>query len=71
MPEAQRDRFLFNVIVNYPSRDEEGEIIDRTTSTMFAKPEPVVSGAEIIECQQTVRLVPLPEHLHPRIRRRN
>ena len=63
LPEAQRDRFLFNVIVDYPSRDEEGEIIDRTTSTMSAKPEPVVSGAEIIECQQTVRLVPLPEHV--------
>ena len=63
LPEAQRDRFLFNVIVDYPSRDEEGEIIDRTTSTMSAKPQPVVSGAEIIEYQQTVRLVPLPEHV--------
>ena len=63
LPEAQRDRFLFNVIVDYPSRDEEGEIIDRTTSTMSAKPEPVVSGPEIIECQQTVRLVPLPDHV--------
>ncbi len=63
LPEAQRDRFLFNVVVDYPSRDEEGEIIDRTTSTRFAKPEPVVTGAEIIEMQQTVRLVPLPEHV--------
>ena len=63
LPEAQRDRFLFNVVVGYPSREEEGEIIDRTTSTISAKPMPVVSGAEIIECQQTVRLVPLPEHV--------
>ena len=63
LPEAQRDRFLFNVVVGYPSREEEGEIIDRTTSTISAKPQPVVSGAEIIECQQTVRLVPLPEHV--------
>lgn len=63
LPEAQRDRFLFNVIVDYPTRDEEGEIIDRTTSTMSAKPEPVVSGKDIIECQQTVRLVPLPDHV--------
>ena len=30
--EAQRDRFLFHVVVNYPSRDQEGEIVDRTTS---------------------------------------
>lgn len=63
LPEAQRDRFLFNVVVDYPSRDEEGEIIDRTTSTMSAKVEHVVSGAEIIEYQQTVRLVPLPDHV--------
>jgi len=63
LPEAQRDRFLFNVIVDYPSRDQEGDIIDRTTSTASAEPEPVVSGPEIIECQETVRLVPLPEHV--------
>lgn len=63
LPEAQRDRFLFNVVVDYPDRDEEGEIIDRTTSTITAQLEPVVSGQEIIECQDTVRLVPLPEHV--------
>ncbi|MEO8497195.1 MAG: MoxR family ATPase [Planctomycetota bacterium] len=63
LPEAQRDRFLFNVIVDYPSRDQESEIIDRTTSTMSAEISHVVSGAEIIECQGTVRLVPLPEHV--------
>ncbi|MEC9092542.1 MAG: MoxR family ATPase [Planctomycetota bacterium] len=63
LPEAQRDRFLFNVIVNYPSRDQEGEIIDRTTSTVSAEVEAVVSGEEIIQCQETVRLVPLPDHV--------
>jgi MoxR-like ATPase len=63
LPEAQRDRFLFNVVVDYPSRDHEAEIIDRTTSTMSADLEAVVTGAEIIECQQTVRLVPLPDHV--------
>jgi MoxR-like ATPase len=63
LPEAQRDRFLFNVIVDYPSRDEEAQIIDRTTSTQSATPAPVVSGPEILECQATVRLVPLPAHV--------
>ncbi|MCB9941808.1 MAG: MoxR family ATPase [Planctomycetaceae bacterium] len=63
LPEAQRDRFLFNVIVDYPSRDQESEIIDRTTSTLSAEITPVVTGQEIIECQATVRLVPLPEHV--------
>ncbi|MBT5020276.1 MoxR family ATPase [bacterium] len=63
LPEAQRDRFLFNVVVDYPDRDQESEIIDRTTSTLNSKIEPVVTGEEIIECQGTVRLVPLPEHV--------
>ena len=63
LPEAQRDRFLFNVIVEYPSREHESEIIDRTTSTTSSKIAPVVSGNEIIECQETVRRVPLPNHV--------
>jgi MoxR-like ATPase len=63
LPEAQRDRFLFNVIVDYPSRDQESEIIDRTTSTVSEEITAVVSGQEILECQGTVRLVPLPEHV--------
>ena len=63
LPEAQRDRFLFNVVVDYPGREEEAEIIDRTTSTRTAEPEPVVTGAEIVESQDTVRRVPLPEHV--------
>jgi MoxR-like ATPase len=62
LPEAQRDRFLFQVTVNYPSRDQESDIIDRTTSDMSSKVEAVVTGAEIIEFQSVVRRVPLPEH---------
>ncbi len=62
LPEAQRDRFLFQVIVDYPTRDQEGEIIDRTTTAFNAKPEPVVSGEELVAFQHTVRLVPLPDH---------
>ena len=63
LPEAQRDRFLFHVVVEYPNRDEEGEIIDRTTGTYSTKLEPVVTGAEIIAFQETVRAVPLPDHV--------
>jgi MoxR-like ATPase len=63
LPEAQRDRFLFQVLVDYPSRDEEGDIIDRTTSTFQAKLEPVVTGEEILAFQQVVRTVPLPDHV--------
>ena len=63
LPEAQRDRFLFNVIVDYPDRDQESEIIDRTTSKFEAHLQPVVSGDQIVRCQETVRMVPLPEHV--------
>ncbi|MFK8113838.1 MAG: AAA family ATPase [Rubripirellula sp.] len=63
LPEAQRDRFLFHVVVDYPSREQEGEIVDRTTSTFNAAVDAVVSGDEIIQFQRTVRRVPLPPHV--------
>ncbi len=63
LPEAQRDRFLFHVVVDYPSRDQESEIVDRTTSTFNAAVKAVVHGDEIIQFQRTVRRVPLPPHV--------
>ncbi len=60
LPEAQRDRFLFQVVVDYPTFDQESEIIDRTTTNYSNKIEPVLGGQEILDFQQTVRLVPLP-----------
>ncbi|MDH3584562.1 MAG: MoxR family ATPase [Phycisphaerae bacterium] len=63
LPEAQRDRFLFHVVVQYPDRDEEREIIRRTTTTFESHLEPVISGEEIIACQHTVRRVPVPDHV--------
>ncbi len=63
LPEAQRDRFLFHVAVDYPTREQEREIVARTTSTFEEKLEPVIDGATIIECQETVRRVPVPDHV--------
>ncbi len=63
LPEAQRDRFLFHVKVNYPSRDEERQIIARTTSTFRADLAAVLTGPQIMECQDTVRRVPVPDHV--------
>ncbi len=63
LPEAQRDRFLFHVVVNYPSRDQESEIVDRTTSTFVSEVEAVVNGQQIQQFQETVRRVPLPPHV--------
>ena len=58
LPEAQRDRFLFQVSVDYPTRDQEADIIDRTTNDVQASLQPVVSGEEIIQFQSVVRRVP-------------
>lgn len=63
LPEAQRDRFIFLVKVEYPSREEEREIVARTTGTFSVKINPVLSGAQIMELQKTVRKVPVPDHV--------
>lgn len=63
LPEAQLDRFLFNIIVDYPTSEEEREIIRRVTSPNSAKVSPLMSGAEIIELQQIVKRVPVGDHV--------
>ncbi len=63
LPEAQRDRFLFHVKVTYPQREQEREIVTRTTSAFESKLEPVITGPEIIACQTLVRRVPVPDHV--------
>ncbi len=67
LPEAQRDRFLFQVSVDYPSRDQESDIIDRTTSGYQSKLQPVIRGEEIVAFQALVRRVPLAEHVKNRV----
>jgi MoxR-like ATPase len=63
LPEAQQDRFMFKVLVGYPSFDEEFEVARRTTGTMSGQIEPVLTGAEILELQRMVRAVPISDHL--------
>ncbi|MDB6039560.1 MAG: moxR, partial [Verrucomicrobiales bacterium] len=55
--------FMFHVRVDYPTRDDEREIIERTTGAFDVKLQPVISGVDIIECQQIVRKVPVPRHV--------
>jgi len=59
LPEAQLDRFMFNVRVEYPSGDEELEIMKLTTSTSTPKLDKVLDAKAIIELQDTVRRVPI------------
>ena len=58
LPEAQLDRFMFELPIGYPSKDEENEIAMRTTSEQDPRIRPVVSAAELIELQRLVRRVP-------------
>ncbi len=63
LPEAQLDRFMFMIKVDYPSEEEEFEIMKAYTGTESAKPEPVLSGEEIIGIQRAVRSVPVADHV--------
>jgi MoxR-like ATPase len=62
LPEAQLDRFMFLVRVHYPTEEEELDIVDRTTRPAAPDVAAVLSGSEILELQEAVRRVPVPDH---------
>ena len=64
LPEAQLDRFMFMVKVGYPTREEEIDIMRRTTSAYSASLEPVFTGQELLGLQEIVRKVPLGDHVY-------
>jgi MoxR-like ATPase len=59
LPEAQLDRFMFNIPVTYPSPDEEVAIVKNTTTNLVAEVKPVLSAAEVQRLQELVRGVPV------------
>ena len=63
LPEAQLDRFMFNIVVDYPSPDEEKLIVEMTTSAREPKLETVITGKQILEVQELVRRVPVPDRV--------
>jgi len=63
LPEAQLDRFMFMVQVDYPSRDEERLIVKTTTMDVKGEPESVLSGADVLALQRVVRKIPVSQHL--------
>ncbi len=63
LPEAQLDRFLFNVLISYPTESEEVEIVRRTTTRDEAEPEPVLTGEDVIRVQELVREAPVADHV--------
>ena len=62
LPEAQLDRFIFELWIDYPSDREEEDIVRATTSVAQATVSQVVDAEQIIELQQLVRRVPVADH---------
>jgi MoxR-like ATPase len=59
LPEAQQDRFMFNIQVDYPDEEEEFRIVEMTTTTHQPQVERVLSATDILEMQDLVRKVPV------------
>jgi MoxR-like ATPase len=63
LPEAQQDRFMFNIWVDYPEENEEEQIVESTTSGELKEPDCVLSREEVLQLQDVVRKVPVSEHV--------
>jgi MoxR-like ATPase len=63
LPEAQLDRFMFNIWVDYPQPHEEEEILRSTTGGARIEPQPVLSQADVLHLQAVVRKVPVSDHV--------
>ena len=64
LPEAQLDRFMFNLMLDYPSYEEEIAVVKSTTAVNANKVEAVMSADEILYFQQLVRRVPVPDNVY-------
>jgi MoxR-like ATPase len=63
LPEAQLDRFMFNILIDYPSRKDEISIVQTTTNVTDTSLNKVISREEILEYQGLVRRVPVAENV--------
>ncbi len=63
LPEAQLDRFMFKCFIDYPSEDEEWEIVCRTTGDEEPQVQAVLTASQIVLLQRIVRRVPVPEYV--------
>ena len=61
LPEAQLDRFLFNILLDYLTADQELQVVDLTTTTHIPKADPITTAQEILDFQQLVRMTPIAE----------
>lgn len=63
LPEAQLDRFMFQILVQYPSESEELEVIKRSATKGETKVDAVVGAARILEVQKIIKHTPVPDHV--------
>lgn len=63
LPEAQLDRFMFNILLDYPSYEQEVEIVKSTTSSQTNEIKKVISKEEIVEFQKLVKVVPVADNV--------
>src|ERR1041385_3920811 len=63
LPEAQLDRFIFNVLLDYLSAEHEVKVLDLTTTTHQAQVEAVTTAEEILDFQTVVRMVPIADSI--------
>ncbi len=63
LPEAQLDRFMFNIVISYLSEDDEVAVVTRTTGTETTKPDRVLSGPDILQYQELCRQVVIAEEV--------
>jgi MoxR-like ATPase len=63
LPEAQLDRFMFQILIVYPDAEEELEIVRRSGDPHRATPAPVLTGADIQSVHETIRAIPIADHV--------
>lgn len=63
LPEAQLDRFMFNIRIGYPTEEEEFQIVRRTTADQLSKVDRVISREELQAFQHLVRRIPVADHV--------
>ena len=64
LPEAQLDRFMLKIEVDYPTRPNEVEIVKRATTNYSFKPQSTINAEDILALQQLVRKVPVADHVY-------
>jgi len=64
LPEAQLDRFMLKIFVDYPTREQEIAIIKRATTTYIRKPSQILTVEKILALQELVRKIPVGDHVY-------